>query len=34
MAKGYPKEFRGAVVAVAGKGQAPLSQIAKDFGMS
>jgi transposase-like protein len=30
----YPKEFRDDVVAVARKGQAPLSQIAKDFGIS
>jgi hypothetical protein len=28
MAKAYPKEFRDDVVAVARKGQAPLSQIA------
>lgn len=34
MAKTYPKEFRDDVVAVARKGQAPLSQIAKDFGIS
>jgi transposase len=34
MAKAYPKEFRDDVVAVARKGQAPLSQIAKDFGIS
>lgn len=34
MAKPYPKEFRDDVVAVARKGQAPLSQIAKDFGIS
>ncbi len=33
-AKAYPKEFRDDVVAVARKGQAPLSQIAKDFGIS
>lgn len=30
----YPKEFRDDVVAVAGQGQAPLSLIAKDFGIS
>ncbi|TSD65782.1 transposase [Aeromicrobium piscarium] len=30
----YPKEFRDDVVAVARQGQAPLSQIAKDFGIS
>ena len=34
MAKPYPKEFRDDVVSVARKGQAPLSQIAKDFGIS
>lgn len=34
MAKPYPKEFRDDVVAVARKGLAPLSQIAKDFGVS
>lgn len=34
MAKPYPKEFRDDVVAVARKGQAPLSQIGKDFGIS
>ncbi|SFC97387.1 transposase, partial [Nocardioides terrae] len=34
MAKPYPKEFRDDVVAVARKGQAPLAQIAKDFGVS
>lgn len=34
MAKPYPKEFRDDVVAVARKGQAPMSQIAKDFGIS
>ena len=34
MAKPYPKEFRDDVVAVARKGQAPPSQIAKDFGIS
>ncbi len=34
MPKAYPKEFRDDVVAVARKGQAPLSQIAKDFGTS
>ena len=30
----YPQEFRDDVVAVARKGQAPISQIAKDFGIS
>ena len=34
MAKAYAQEFRDDVVAVARKGQAPLSQIAKDFGIS
>ena len=34
MARAYPQEFRDDVVAVARKGQAPLSQIAKDFGIS
>ncbi len=34
MAKPYPREFRDDVVAVARKGHAPLSQIAKDFGIS
>ena len=32
--KAHPKEFRDDVVAVARKGQAPLSEIAKDFGIS
>ena len=34
MPKPYPKEFGDDVVAVARKGQAPLHQIAKDFGIS
>lgn len=34
MPKPYPKEFRDDVVAVAREGQAPLKQIAKDFGIS
>lgn len=34
MPRFYPKEFRDDVVAVARKGQAPLKQIAKDFGVS
>lgn len=34
MPKPYPKEFRDDVVAVARQGQAPLNQIAKDFGIS
>jgi transposase-like protein len=34
MSKPYPLEFRRDVVAVARKREAPLSQIAKDFGIS
>jgi transposase len=34
MPKAFPKEFRNDVVAVARKGEAPLSQVAKDFGVS
>src|SRR5258705_13288792 len=34
MPKAFPLEFRRDVVAVARKGDAPLSQIAKDFGIS
>ena len=34
MPKPYPQEFRDDVVAVARQGQAPLKQIAKDFGIS
>ena len=34
MPKPYPQEFRDDVVAVARTGQAPLNQIAKDFGTS
>jgi transposase len=34
MPKPFPPEFRRDVVAVARKGEAPLSQIAKDFGIS
>jgi transposase len=34
VAKPNPREFRDDVVAVARKGQAPLAQIAKDFGIS
>ena len=34
MPKAFPVEFRRDVVAVARKGEAPLSQIAKDFGIS
>ena len=34
MPKAFPLEFRNDVVAVARKGGAPLTQIAKDFGIS
>ena len=34
MPKPYPREFRDNVVAVARRGGAPLTQIAKDFGIS
>lgn len=34
MPKPHPKEFRDDVVAVARRGGAPLTQIAKDFGIS
>ena len=34
MPKAFPAEFRRDVVAVARKGEAPISQIAKDFGIS
>jgi transposase len=34
MPKAFPLEFRRDVVAVARKGEAPLSQIAEDFGIS
>lgn len=34
MSKPYPAEFRRDVVAVARKHEAPLAQIAKDFGIS
>jgi transposase len=34
MPKAFPPEFRRDVVAVARKGEAPLMQIAKDFGIS
>ena len=34
MPKPYPIEFRRDVVAVARKGEAPVAQIAKDFGIS
>ena len=32
--KAFPKEFRRDVVAVARRGEAPISRIAKDFGIS
>ena len=34
MPRAHPKEFRDDVVAVARKGQAPLSEVARDFGIS
>lgn len=34
MPKAFPLEFRRDVVAVARKGEAPITQIAKDFGIS
>ena len=34
MVKAYAPEFRRDVIAVARKGEAPVSQIAKDFGIS
>jgi transposase len=34
MPKAFPQEFRRDVVAVAQRKQAPLSQIARDFGIS
>ena len=34
MSRPFPVEFRRDVVAVARKGQAPLRQVAKDFGIS
>lgn len=34
MPKAHPKEFHDDVIAVARKTQAPLGQIAKDFGIS
>ncbi len=34
MPKPHPKEFRDDVVAVARKGEAPIAEIAKDFGIS
>ena len=32
--KPHPKEFRDDVVAVARKGEAPIAEVAKDFGIS
>lgn len=34
MPKAFPEEFRRDVVAVAREGEAPITQIAKDFGVS
>lgn len=34
MPKAHPREFREDVVAVARRGEAPIAQIAKDFGIS
>lgn len=34
MPKPYPEEFRRDVVAIARKGEVPLTRIAKDFGIS
>ena len=34
MPKAFPPEFRRDVVAVARKGEAPVAQVAKDFGIS
>ena len=34
MPKPHPREFRDDVVAVARRGDAPISQVAKDFGIS
>ena len=34
MPKPYPREFRDDVVAVARRGETPLKQVAKDFGIS
>ena len=33
MPAAYPREFRQDVVAIARKGQMPIAQVAKDFGM-
>ena len=34
MPKAHPKEFRDDVVAIARRGEAPISPIAKDFGIN
>ena len=34
MPKPHPREFRDDVVAIARKGEAPIAQLAKDFGIS
>lgn len=34
MAKPYPEEFRRDVIVVARRGEIPLTQVAKDFGIS
>lgn len=34
MPRPHPKEFRDDVVAIARRGEAPVAQIAKDFGIS
>lgn len=34
MPRAHPKEFRDDVVAIARRGEAPISQVAKDFGIS
>jgi len=34
MAKPYPEEFRCDVIAVARRGEIPLTQVTKDFGIS
>lgn len=34
MPAAYPREFRGDVVAVARKGEIPIAQVAKDFGIT
>ena len=34
MPRAHPREFRDDVVAVARKGEAPIAEIAKDFGIS